>query len=290
MPFQHHSFNFEQQRSNMPTSKQAGASKRVTSNAAGPSKTTTKSRTRRKAGAKKSTSTSKTLLSKRSGKRTAPLDEAAEKYLDPWIHCKSQYGGRLSPAEEFKKLLQHSYCIRSFTQKDFPTHCLELNVLLVNDKEESDRFDALQARHCGLACADFTVSISLSTLLVAIDLSHNDITKIELDSACYMRRINLSHNALEAFPTALPHALLHLDLSFNKIESVPQSLHDQAQHLRHLNLESNRLKTIVHVGRCSFLEELRLTANQIDFDNDQETSVRSFIFTKITRVTNVNGI
>lgn len=239
----------------MPVSKQAGASsKRVKAKASSKAR----SKSKPKAVRPKKTHSPRP-------KETEPFS-----FQDPWKRCKSQYGGRLSPAEEFTKLarLEPRLLVLEMADVDDDAFCF-------NPKVARDRdFDAVQATHCQLRLADFTSSQKLTTCLVAVDLSHNSLSQISLPPECFIRQLKLSHNSFTGFPSALPHALLYLDFACNKLESIPESLGDQASNLRYLNMAANSICDIHPIAKCRFLEDVAIDRNQVDFGKGIAVKVR----------------
>ena len=102
--------------------------------------------------------------------------------------------------------------------------------------------------------------------LNCLDLSHNKIRFIELDSFSFplsFETLILSGNRLEIFPKKLPSSLKKLDLAANKIKSVAVEDCQYLPKLVTLNLSNNRLQVIQQTAfdYLISLNEMELNGN-----------------------------
>ncbi|MDR2386183.1 MAG: hypothetical protein LBE80_01190 [Deltaproteobacteria bacterium] len=102
------------------------------------------------------------------------------------------------------------------------------------------------------------IDLSGNLALKWLDLSHNQLTEMDLSRNEALQRLDLSHNQLTEMDLSENLALRRLDLSANQLTKIDLS---ENLALKRLNLSRNQLTTI-DLSRNEALEWLDLSANQ----------------------------
>ncbi|XP_050072887.1 leucine-rich repeat transmembrane neuronal protein 3-like [Anopheles maculipalpis] len=112
-------------------------------------------------------------------------------------------------------------------------------------------------------------SVVLPSVAVEIDLSHNNLTTIEIPyEQMAVKLLDLSHNLFNNISNISSLSNLNtLDLSFNSLQSLPLTTFLKMNQLRELNLEATNLTTLEH---GIFSQQYNLTRLDVSFNRLQK--------------------
>ncbi|EDV93233.1 uncharacterized protein LOC6563725 [Drosophila grimshawi] len=112
-------------------------------------------------------------------------------------------------------------------------------------------------------------------LVTRLDVSHNQLSSLQLSNFSQLQHLNVSNNSLSVLPT-ISSTLITLDLSCNRLSQLSGSFFEQRMpQLKQLNLAHNQLgKTI---GRQAFYNLISLQTLQLSWNNIADIDYETFL-------------
>ena len=208
----------------------------------------------------------------------ATVSIATSQPPDPWIECKSAYGGKLSPAEEWQKLEREKVYVKLPLSRALKDVILECSGGVPDEgaKAEDEAVDAEARRPSPYLRLDghhfsaLALAESTCNLLIGLSLARNAFSEPDFLSNVghlpFLRELSIAGNSLTQMPNlSCAPMLLSLDLSGNSLRALsdddwPEYL---AGRLRRLNLRGAAITSFDGFTICRFsaLEELDLSHN-----------------------------
>lgn len=204
-------------------------------------------KTKKKKKRKKKTKISYNLSSKE-------IDDITQ-CSDPWIHLKSEFGGTLSPSEEFQTLRNNEKVTKKMSQADTKTMKDGTTVL----RFQASHFENINLYHedtldaSNMKLNKIVFSSHAVRRFIRIDISCNQLKSLNLfnDSSdkrlrCFVRSVNARSNLLNELKISCVGypKLLSLDLSENDIVSpIEKDYFANMPRLRYLRMRRCGLKT-----------------------------------------------
>ena len=193
---------------------------------------------------------------------------------DPWKKCRSVYGGRLSPAEEFSKVRKLNEPLKICKEDVLENQKVKAKKVTLSGLENYCKgYDGANSTglcvsfaDCGIEDIVIDQTSELWAHCVLLNLSGNKLKSFNVNCFnFYVRSLNLGRNNITAFVhEEVYEKLLILDISHNEIEDM-ESILKSTPNLRVLVCESCGLEStsIESLKRLEHLEELNMKANKI---------------------------
>ncbi len=206
---------------------------------------------------------------------TAVVEKPA---VDPWGALRSQYGGKLSPQEQWERLQSEDY--KPVVLEVGKGQTVHEAIGVKNSEYDGKGLDVLIARNLSLPSLNLPKAIFQR--LITLDLTANLLTDESMKILCipnFLRVVKLTANRLSKFPAEfLSHSkkLIELDVGHNTISTLSVEEMAPAQMtLRSLNLENCGLTSHISgaLGTLMQIRVLDLSSNALNAEEVRELPV-----------------